>query len=504
MTGQIDDTGLAEAITRYLDANWQGVTDPTLLSLVRIHGGASRETYAIDVQFTENGARTEKGLILRRDPAGSLIDTDRKIEFAAIQSMAGTDLPVPQALFLETGDAALGAPFFIMERIDGGEALNPFRIEDVEPHRTEIGRQFFRHLGTIARVPAEGSPLAAVTDIPDPALCWRRELDYWATEIRSKAQRAEPIAEAAIRYLKANPPPPAQRLSIVHGDYRSGNFLHDGAGKINALLDWEMAHIGDPYEDLAWATDPLWCNNDTERAAGYLPWPDALAAWQAASGCQFDPAAFEWWSIFSHVKAIGIWISSAHAFIQGDNDDPILAWSGWFTHAAHELTIASRLAPKFGLDLPSEETPKEPAPLSGTGLILDRIGRKLVTEVTPQLEGHYAGGHTAVSGLMAVMAGEAWDSAADRRHREIEAMRAVLESAGEPASETAPSLKLSDLDVLRNQFAERLSSLQARVENSGDPGDKALNMRIWILLLMGAAERMPSHPDFPAPEDEPH
>lgn len=350
MPETIEDAALAARFAAYYTAHVADGAPCTVTALTRIHGGASRQTYAIDVDV----GRQSHALILRRDPAASLIDTDRAVEFAAIRSVMGRgDLPVPTALALETDPAHLGAPFFLMSRIDGGAALNPFRLEDIDPHRAEIGAQFFRHLGTIAATPLDGAPLCDVVDTPAPRDCWQRELRHWESEIAENQLRPEPIAEAAIRWLRANPPPPAQRLSIVHGDYRSGNFLHDEAGKIIAILDWEMAHIGDPYEDLAWATDPLWCSGDSERAAGFIPWPEAIAIWQEASGCVFDPAAFEWWSIFASVKAIGIWISSARTFHDGENTDPILAWSGWFTHAAHELTLASRLAPKFGVEIPA-------------------------------------------------------------------------------------------------------------------------------------------------------
>ncbi len=349
----IEEPELARQFAAFLEARTPGASHVEVTALNRIHGGASRQTYSIDIAFDGPDGRVEKGLILRRDPADSLIDTERKVEFAAIQSMRGIDLPAPDALFLETDPGPLGAPFFVMERIDGGAALNPFQIDAVDPHRAEIGRQFFSHIGRIAGAPVEGSPLSRVIDVPAPEDCWRRELDYWAGEIEKDRLHPEPIAAAAIRHLRRSPPPPAQRLSIVHGDFRSGNFLHDGNGSIIAVLDWEMAHIGDPYEDLAWACDPLWCANDSERAAGFIAWPEAIAAWEGASGCKFDAAAFEWWSLFASVKAIGIWISSARAFADGANDDPILAWSGWFTHAAHELTLAARLAPKYGVELPA-------------------------------------------------------------------------------------------------------------------------------------------------------
>ncbi|MEL7039951.1 MAG: phosphotransferase family protein [Pseudomonadota bacterium] len=340
---------LAERFAAYAEARLAGARNTQVTEILRIHGGASRQTYSIDLAYEDATGPKTKGLILRRDPPDSLIDTERRVEFAAIQSAYGKhDLPVPEALFLETSSEPLGAPFFVMGRIEGGTPLNPFQIDAVEPHRSAIGAQFFRHLGAIAALPLQGSALENEIDAPRVDTAWRRELDYWANEIRSNARHPQPVAEAAIRHLERHAPPPAQRLSIVHGDYRTGNFLHDGAGTMTAILDWEMAHIGDPYEDLAWATDLLWCGNDLERAAGFLPWPEAIEIWQAASGCTFDPAAFEWWSLFAHVKALGIWVTSEEAFAQGENDDPILAWSGWFTHAAHELMLAMRLGPKYG------------------------------------------------------------------------------------------------------------------------------------------------------------
>lgn len=353
MPNQIQtESELRHSIQLYLNKQYEEALNVTVTHLNRIHGGASRETYAIDIQIERKTGHETKGLILRKDPVDSLIDTDRKVEFSAIRSMKNLDIPAPNALFVETDSSCLGAPFFVMDRIENGSALNPFSLDEIEPHREAVGREFFKYLGAIASVEVSDSPLVDVIDSPNENNCWRRELDYWESEIDKDEVCPQPVARAAIRYLRKNPPPPAQRLSIVHGDFRTGNFLHNGNGNINGILDWEMAHIGDPFEDLAWATDPLWCAGDRERAAGFIPWQEAIEIWQKASKCKFDKETFEWWSIFACVKALGIWISSAKAFADGGNDDPILAWSGWFTHAAHELTLASKLAPKFGLELP--------------------------------------------------------------------------------------------------------------------------------------------------------
>jgi aminoglycoside phosphotransferase (APT) family kinase protein len=307
----------------------------------RYHGGASRETYGIDAEIDGQ----QRGLIVRRDPVDSLIETERSVEYAAYRSFEDSVVPVPRMICLEDDVSIIGAPFFVMERIDGGEPGSPFDPNSYEPHRTEIGRQFFDLLGHIHACAAEASPLAEVIGLPSPGSCWQIALDHWANEIEKDAQEPQPIGLAAIRWLRRNgPPPPPKRLCIVHGDYRTGNVLHDGAGKIIAVLDWEMAHIGDPHEDLAWALDPIWNAGDPAFAGGLIPRDEALALWSAASGIAFDADAFRWWEMFATVKGLGIWISAARALADGANSDPILAFSGFYPLAHANQLLASRLA----------------------------------------------------------------------------------------------------------------------------------------------------------------
>ena len=180
-----------------------------------------------------------------------------------------------------------------------------------------------------------------------PALdaCWKRELDYWAGVIEADELHPQPIVRAAIRWLYAHPPPPAQKLSVVHGDYRSGNFLHDGQGKIVAVLDWEMAHLGDPLEDLGWALDPLWrVTNDSDQVGGMCTKAEAIRIWEAASGLKVDPAAFGWWELFASVKGQAIWISSAREYRDSGFREPILCFSGWYTARRQDEILAAHLA----------------------------------------------------------------------------------------------------------------------------------------------------------------
>lgn len=323
-------------IAAYLARRWGAPVSVTALS--RIPGGASRETYRFDAIC---GGRT-RALILRRDPTGSLIDTDRRIEFQAYRTVHGR-LPVPEPIALEPGGDELERPFFLMERIDGGIVPSPFTIAPFGAHAQAIGEAFFRHLGTLAAIDPDGTPLGDLLPAPAPEECWRVALDHWAGVIDADEAHPQPIVRAAIRRLRANPPPPAQAVRIVHGDYRSGNIIHDGAGRILAILDWEMTHLGDPIEDLGWAFDPIWDHFDPMCACGMIPRDRAIALWEAASGLAVDPAALRWWSLLNAVKGQAIWTSAAREYLGGGCVDPVLGFSGWYTARRHDTILAAQL-----------------------------------------------------------------------------------------------------------------------------------------------------------------
>jgi aminoglycoside phosphotransferase (APT) family kinase protein len=329
---------LDAAIAAYLSRAWG--EEVGVEQLARIYGGASRETYRFDA-VTRSGRRP---LILRRDPPASLIETDRRMEFLALKSFHGQGVAAPEPLILENAGAELERPFFVMARVEGGQTASPFAPDPYAPNAAKLGEDFFSTLGRIAAADPAVLPIAEVADAPALDACWRRELDYWAGVIEDDEQHPQPIVRAAIRWLRRHPPPPAQKLSVVHGDYRSGNFLHDGAGRMIAVLDWEMAHLGDPLEDLGWALDPLWRHNETERVAGMVPKAEAIAIWERASGLKVDPVAFGWWELFASVKAQAIWISSAKEYRDGGFAEPILCFSGWYTARRQDEILAAHLA----------------------------------------------------------------------------------------------------------------------------------------------------------------
>lgn len=135
--------------------------------------------------------------------------------------------------------------------------------------------------------------------------------------------------------------------------------------------------------------------------------------------------------------------------------------------------------------------------MSNIPMILDRIGHTLAIEVSPHLDGHYAGGHVVLSGLMAIMAAEAFDNLVDNLLQEIADMRTLLEDGGrDPGDTRARSMKISVLQPVHDRLSADLIAMQEEIEAKDDEASKALNARIWRFFAEGADNRMPTLPDI--------
>ncbi|MBO6635253.1 phosphotransferase family protein [Parvibaculum sp.] len=335
---------LAPRIAAYLAHRMPAASNIEVSGISRIHGGASRETFRLRARWEEGGKQVERALILRRDPVASLIETERDLEYNAYRAFHPTGLPVPEPLYLETDLEWLDRPFFVMEQIEGCAAGSAFNDDPYGAHAEKIGRQFWTHLGHIAAADPDAIGFSANMEPVAPGECWSRELEKWEKVIDEDELVPQPVARAAIRWLKRNPPPPAEKISVVHGDYRTGNFLYDGEGNIRAILDWEMCHLGDPLEDVAWASDPLWAFRQPERPGGMIARKEAFRIWEEASGMKIDPVRLRWWEIFNSLKGLAIWISAGKEYQTGANRDPVLAFSSWYCTDVHDRVLAKRLA----------------------------------------------------------------------------------------------------------------------------------------------------------------
>ena len=308
-------------------------------NLARIHGGASQETFRFSASWIRNDRKHDSKLILRRAPESGLVVAERDLEFAVYSALSGTGVPVPRAHWLELDPQWLDRPFFIMDLMPGKPGHFFGTDDPYEGQSAAVGRNFWHHLGTLASLDHRQLGLGSLRGGADPGTAfWRRELDHWEAILDEGEAFVEPIVRGALRWLRRNPPPEPAIPAIVHGDYRNGNFLFMPDGSITAVLDWEMCHIGDPLEDIAWALDPMWT---FER---YFPLEQGLAIWQAASGLPIDRAALDWWRLFTPVKASAIWTTAEASFEDGKNREPVIALTALRASHFHRKQIVEQMA----------------------------------------------------------------------------------------------------------------------------------------------------------------
>jgi aminoglycoside phosphotransferase (APT) family kinase protein len=259
--------------------------------LVRLSGGASREMWSFVV-----GDDTERRrLVLRRDPPGAPARSDRANEVELLRRAAEAGVPVPRVVWTATA-AELGSPGFFMDHVDGETIARRILREDAYAGaRRVMARQCGEILARIHSIPAEGLTGLPRADGP-PATA---VIEQYRTLLDSFGE-PHPTFELALRWLDARRPP-SERLTVVHGDFRNGNLIV-GPDGVRAVLDWELVHIGDPWEDLAWLCMRSWRFGGPGEVGGFGHREDLYAAYEDVSGVAVDRDAVHWWEVMSNVK----------------------------------------------------------------------------------------------------------------------------------------------------------------------------------------------------------
>jgi aminoglycoside phosphotransferase (APT) family kinase protein len=269
------------------------------IALTPIPGGASRETWLIEAG--------ERRWVLRRDPEGSLSLVPIADEHKLIELAARAGVPVPQPLAFEPAGGRLGTAGMLMSHVEGTSvAPRILRKPEYERARASLTRQLGEALARIHSI--EPRDLDGVGPAgADPSLAqieeWERQMD----------EIGEPLAavELGLRWLRANAPEPAEPR-LVHGDFRLGNFIVDESG-LAAVIDWELAHLGDPAEDVGWLCIRSWrFGNDDLPVAGVGGLDEFVSAYESAGGAPIDRDRVRYWEAFGNVKWAVICARQAH------------------------------------------------------------------------------------------------------------------------------------------------------------------------------------------------
>ena len=271
-----------------------------------ISGGKSNLTYRVASDAGE--------VVLRRPPLGHILPTAHDVarEHRVLTALEGTPVPVPRVFWFAGGDSALGAPFYVMERVVGHVCRNalPAGYAETPEGRAAIGGALVDVLADLHTVDPAAVGLA---DFGRPAGFMERQVRRWSKQWEATKTDELPALDTLRDHL-ARTLPPQRAAAIVHGDYRLDNtILHPTApGRIVAVLDWEMSTLGDPLADLG-ALLIYWCEpaDDAVRAAARIVAPvtaeegfpsraDVVARYAARTG--FDVSDVDWYQAFAYFK----------------------------------------------------------------------------------------------------------------------------------------------------------------------------------------------------------
>jgi len=296
-------------------------------NLTRFSGGAGRETWAFDARIERPGGQELLEGVFRCDPIKGVPSMPgRTLEYQLIKAAWDQGVMVPEPLW--DGDDRFGVKFFTMRRIPG-EALGArlVRGEQYGEARRLMPGQLAESLARIHSVRRAGHP--DLSGLPGPAegvSPAQAEVDSYEAAYRIGTQDPHPVFELAFRWLRAHMPQVEERV-LVHGDYRLGNFLFDEGG-LRAIIDWELAHWGDPMEDIGWLAVKSWRFGGAKPMAGVGDREEFFAAYEAAGGSPVDRERVRFWELFGNLRWGVITIGQVANYLTGRSKSVELASIG--------------------------------------------------------------------------------------------------------------------------------------------------------------------------------
>ena len=324
------DEELARGIEAFI-ARATGATAVRVTDLRRLTGGASRETWSLDAAIERAGGSIETlPLILQRDVRGAPKELTRPMEFQLMKAAFDEGVPAPEPLWV--GDELIGAgESFFVRRVDGETLPRRLLREDVYAQAREaLPEQLGRLLARIHAIPVEKHGLTRLPAPPSGVSPAASEVDRYEQIFRMIAPEPHPAFELAFRWLRKHPviaAPTATPRTLVHGDFRIGNVLFGPEG-LRVMLDWELAHIGDPMEDMGFICVRSWRFGGPKPVGGIGDREPFFAAYEAAGGAKVDPERVRFWEVFGNLRWGVICLSQARTYLDGISKSVELASIG--------------------------------------------------------------------------------------------------------------------------------------------------------------------------------
>jgi len=313
---------MPERLAPYFARRLAPASDVRIVGSRRMSEGFSQETFRVDVAWQSPDGSHARSYIVRRLPAAGLLEPyDTEPEFRVLAALEGTGVRAPRVYWYERDPAIFERPFYVMEYVEGAVplpiAVDGKRVFDDEV-RTRLGEDFVANLAALHAVDWRGRALQFLGDPGRGRAAAARELARWEEMIARADSPPRPMLTDAVLWCR-RALPSCDEVTLVHGDYRTGNFLVAG-GRLVAMLDWEMVHLGDPMEDLGWACMTLW--------RGESPWMCHLlerdrlyARYEELAGRPVDRGRVRFYEVLATVKMAAIMLTGIHAWREGRTRD---------------------------------------------------------------------------------------------------------------------------------------------------------------------------------------
>ena len=329
------DASKSDVLGAWLSA---AIESPVRLTNVRLlGGGAVQENWRIEADVKGGTRAGRHSWLLRTDAAQRLaVSLDREAEYAALEAAFKAGVPVAEPILRCTDASVIGRPFFIQAFVEGqAQARHATRHPDLASFGERLAGDLGRALATIhALTPANGTLSTLPVPMAQPA---KVEVARLRAALAAASQ-ARPALDYCLAWLEANAPT-TRNLTLVHGDYRTGNYMLYGT-RLTAILDWEFAHWGDPMEDIGWLCARCWRfgNDDVTHEAGGVGSRKALYdGYNAVAATKVDPTTIPYWEIMAAVKWGVIAVLQGDRFLTGGE-------------TAIELALTGLMAPEMELE----------------------------------------------------------------------------------------------------------------------------------------------------------
>ena len=303
-----------------------GATRVAIAEAVVLQGGAVQENWRLEVESEDGAHPGRHSWVLRTDAAARIpLSIDRASEFAVLQAAHQAGVPVAGPIARCADPDVIGAPFLV-QRLAPGIAQGRRIVRD--SRITEFGPPLAEELGrALARIHAI-TP-SSVT-LPSFTLPMRPAAHAEVQRLRAALDTSadpRPALEYVLAWLDRNAPE-RRPLALVHGDFRTGNYLVDD-GRLTAVLDWEFAHWGDPAEDIGWLCARCWrFGADAREVGGIADREPLYRGYDAASEEPLDRRVIPFWEIFALAKWATVAVLQGDRYRNGGETSIELALTG--------------------------------------------------------------------------------------------------------------------------------------------------------------------------------